>query len=62
MKKSTNSLLQFIDVGLVYQSLQGETEALKNLNFNINNEDFVAIVGPSGCGKTTILSIISGIL
>lgn len=57
-----NDLLKFEDVGLVYQSKQGETEALKNLNFSIQNGEFVAVVGPSGCGKTTILSIVSGIL
>lgn len=60
--KKLNNLLQFEDVGLVYQSKQGETEALKNLNFGIKQGEFVAIVGPSGCGKTTILSIVSGIL
>ena len=29
MEKSTNKLLQFKDVGLIYQSKNGETEALK---------------------------------
>lgn len=57
-----NALLEFKDVGLIYQTKNGETEALKNLNLKIDKEDFVAIVGPSGCGKTTILSLISGIL
>ena len=56
------NILQFDDVSLVYQSKNGETEAIKNLSFSIDEGDFVAIVGPSGCGKTTILSIISGIL
>lgn len=56
------NLLEFNNVALTYQTKTGETEALQNLSFTINNGDFVAIVGPSGCGKTTILSIISGIL
>lgn len=55
-------LLEFKDVGLIYQSKNGETEAIKDLNFSISQGDFVAIVGPSGCGKTTILSLVSGIL
>lgn len=57
-----SKLLEFKNVGLVYQSKLGETEAIKDLNFAINNGEFVAIVGPSGCGKTTILSIVGGIL
>lgn len=56
------NLLEFKNVGLIYQSKNGETEAIKDLNLQIKNGDFVAIVGPSGCGKTTILSLVSGIL
>lgn len=57
-----DKILVIKDVGLLYESKQGETEAIKNLNFDVNRGEFVAIVGPSGCGKTTLLSIISGIL
>lgn len=57
-----DNLLEFNDVGLIYQSKNGETEAISDLNFAIKTGEFVAIVGPSGCGKTTILSLISGIL
>ena len=55
-------LLEMQNVGLIYQTKAGETEALKDLNLKIKQGEFVAIVGPSGCGKTTILSIVSGIL
>lgn len=55
-------LLTLDDVGLIYQSKNGEVEAIRSLNLKINRGEFVAIVGPSGCGKTTILSIMSGIL
>jgi NitT/TauT family transport system ATP-binding protein len=50
------------NVGLTYQTPEGETIALKNVNFAIEKGDFVAIVGPSGCGKTSILSLISGLI
>lgn len=56
------NLLEIKDVGLLYESKQGETEAIKSLTFDVKNGEFVAIVGPSGCGKTTLLSLISGIL
>ena len=55
-------VLELKDVGLIYQSKSGETEAIKNLNLSVKKGEFVAIVGPSGCGKTTMLSVMSGIL
>lgn len=56
------AVLKFKDVSLTYFSDNGETEALKNINFEIKEGEFISIVGPSGCGKTTILSLISGLL
>lgn len=53
--------LSFLDVSYAYHNLKGETQAVKELSFHINEGEFVAIVGPSGCGKSTILSLISGI-
>lgn len=41
-----------------YQTSKNEIEAIKNINFEVNQNDFIAIVGPSGCGKSTILSIL----
>lgn len=45
-----------------YHSLKGETEALKDINFTVNEGEFVSIVGPSGCGKSTVLNIVAGLL
>lgn len=56
------AILKFDNVSLTYFSDNGETEALKDINFEINEGEFVSIVGPSGCGKTTILSLISGLI
>jgi NitT/TauT family transport system ATP-binding protein len=36
--------------------------ALKAINLQVQDREFVAIVGPSGCGKTTMLKLISGLL
>lgn len=65
IKKNTNDkkeVLKFDNVSLIYHTKDGETLALKDVNFSVYEKEFVAIVGPSGCGKTTILSLIAGIL
>lgn len=56
------TILSLNNVNLTYFTDNGETQALKDINININDGDFVSIVGPSGCGKTTVLSIVSGLL
>jgi NitT/TauT family transport system ATP-binding protein len=40
----------------------GRTEALHDIHFAIEENEFVVVVGPSGCGKTTLLNIIAGLL
>ncbi len=42
----------------IFQTNEIETYALNNINLQINNNDFIAIMGPSGCGKSTLLNII----
>ena len=39
----------------------GSVEAVKGINLEIGNDEFVALVGPSGCGKTTTLRMIAGL-
>lgn len=55
-------VLRFENVSMHYHSKQGETVALKEVNFSVNEGEFVAIIGPSGCGKTTLLSLAAGLL
>ncbi len=38
------------------------TEAVKNINFTINEGELVGFLGPNGAGKTTTLKMLSGIL
>lgn len=55
-------VLRFENVSMHYHSKQGETVALQDVNFSVNEGEFVAIIGPSGCGKTTLLSLAAGLL
>ncbi|MBQ3020160.1 MAG: ABC transporter ATP-binding protein [Clostridia bacterium] len=55
-------VLRFENVSMHYHSKQGETVALKEVNFSVSDGEFVAIIGPSGCGKTTLLSLAAGLL
>lgn len=55
-------VLRFDNVWMHYHNQQGETVALQEVNFSVNEGEFVAIIGPSGCGKTTLLSLAAGLL
>lgn len=54
-------LLKIENISKMYQAKNGEIEALKDINFAVDNGEFVSIIGPSGCGKSTLLSIIAGL-
>ncbi|SFL55936.1 iron(III) transport system ATP-binding protein [Gracilibacillus orientalis] len=37
-------------------------QALKKIDLQVRDEEFIAILGPSGCGKTTLLRLLAGFL
>ena len=47
---------------MVYHTISGETEAIKDISFSVFEGEILGIVGPSGCGKSTLLSIIAGLI
>lgn len=55
-------MLTFENVSYTYHTKEGETTAVKDLSFRVEDGQFVAVIGPSGCGKTTILSLAAGLL
>ena len=58
---SSNDILVIDNLSKIYHTNNSEITAIKDLNLNIKDGEFVAIVGPSGCGKTTLLSILCGL-
>lgn len=51
-------LIKIRNVSKSYGGKNIKTQALKNINLDINEGDFIAIMGPSGSGKSTLLNII----
>ena len=60
--ESRMSYVSLKNIDLTYLSKERATTALEDINFSIEQGEFVSIIGPSGCGKTTLLSIIAGLL
>jgi len=54
-------ILEVKNICKTYQAQNGEIEALKDINFNVKEGEYISIIGPSGCGKSTLLSIIAGL-
>lgn len=54
--------VQLEQVGMRFQTKSGGFEALKNVNLNIAQGEFVSIIGHSGCGKSTVLNLLAGLL
>jgi NitT/TauT family transport system ATP-binding protein len=48
------------NVHKVFQSDSGDVIALKDINLEIKDGQFVCLLGPSGCGKSTLLNAIAG--
>jgi NitT/TauT family transport system ATP-binding protein len=46
----------------IYPACSGAVSALEDIDFAIDEGQFVAIVGPSGCGKSTLLKILIGLI
>ncbi len=55
-------LIKCNHVNYTYHTLQGETPALCDIHFQVEEGEFLSIVGPSGCGKSTLLSLLCGLL
>ncbi len=50
------------NINMTFVTKKGTFEALKDINLNIKEGEFVSIIGHSGCGKSTVLNLIAGLL
>ncbi|WP_291295190.1 ABC transporter ATP-binding protein [Elioraea sp.] len=45
----------------IVKEYEGQVQAVKGIDLDIEDEEFVVLVGPSGCGKSTTLRMIAGL-
>jgi putative ABC transport system ATP-binding protein len=53
-----SSIIEAKNLTKIYRRGREEIQALKNVDFNVNEGEFVSIVGPSGSGKTALLNVL----
>lgn len=58
----TIKTLELKNISKIFYTQLGELEVLKDINFEVNQGEIVAIVGPSGSGKSTLLNIIASLI
>ena len=56
------ALIEAKNIQHIFFSEADYTVALKDINFSIDEGEFISFIGPSGCGKSTLLSIIAKLM
>jgi NitT/TauT family transport system ATP-binding protein len=60
--RSNPYVFQVENLFKVFHTDSGSVMALRDVNLDVRQGEFLSFVGPSGCGKSTLLSIIAGLL
>src|SRR5210317_573833 len=61
VEPNAQHLIEIQDIGKDYQEGETTVQAIKQMNFFIDDGEFVSIMGQSGSGKSTLLSILGGL-
>ncbi|HIW34438.1 MAG TPA: ABC transporter ATP-binding protein [Candidatus Paenibacillus intestinavium] len=56
------SYIQLKQVSKTFKQRERSTQALQQIDLQIEQRKFVSLIGPSGCGKSTLLRIIGGLV
>lgn len=57
-----STTLNVAELSKTYGEGDAAVRAVRNVTFDVEPKEFVALVGPSGSGKTTLLAMIGGLL
>jgi NitT/TauT family transport system ATP-binding protein len=55
------SVMTVASVSRVFESTQGPIVALSDIEFVVQQREFISVIGPSGCGKSTLIRIVAGL-
>jgi NitT/TauT family transport system ATP-binding protein len=55
-------MIRLTGVSRTFAGRRGTVEALREIDLEVRDGEFLAVVGRSGCGKSTLLRLISGLL
>ena len=50
------------DLRKTYQTRREDIEAIRDVQMDVGQGEFISVLGPSGCGKSTLLMIVGGLL
>ncbi|WP_405297971.1 ABC transporter ATP-binding protein [Methanobrevibacter sp.] len=56
-----STIIEFKNVDKIYKTGDHILKAMDNVNFTIEEGEFVVILGPSGAGKSTLLNLLGGL-
>lgn len=51
-------MIKTVNLQKIFKTEEVQTLALNDVNIEVKEGEFVAIMGPSGCGKSTLLNIL----
>ena len=58
---SQKNILEIKKVQKIFHTKDKDVEAIRNVELNVKEGEFISIIGASGCGKTTLLRLIAGL-